>query len=197
VAAREGMTIRSFRVVFDLERRIHKVDRWRLPVPHGVPLRGIAYGALALAAILVLRQLPLAGAVLDVLPPPIRYLIAPAALAYALTRLRIDGRPAHVALWAWARFRASPRHLACLRPAPADGTVVRLDGATLVPDERSARLRRGVVKGPGEVLLRYPARGRMTKRRRPSLRVEQLPGPPLFEAKRVRLKPGQRLVVGG
>ena len=39
---REARPIRSYRVCFSLERRIYKIDRWRLPVPWGVPLRTTA-----------------------------------------------------------------------------------------------------------------------------------------------------------
>ncbi len=28
---------------FDLERRLHKIDRWRVPLPYGLPLRSLGY----------------------------------------------------------------------------------------------------------------------------------------------------------
>ncbi len=193
---REGLTIRSFRVVFDLERRIHKVDRWRIPVPYGVPLRGIAYWALALFATIVLGRLPLVGALTDVAPTPIRLVIVPVAVAYALARLKIDGRPAHTGLAAWARFTLEPARIAGLRGVPRVGAVVRLANIPILPDERSARLRRAVIGGPAAVLLRYPPFGSVkTRGRRPTLRVKQLPGDPLFVGKHVRLRAGQRMVV--
>jgi hypothetical protein len=191
------MTIRSFRVVFDLERRIHKVDRWRLPVPHGVPLRGLAYCAFALVAVVLIGRSPLAGAVLGALPAPVRYVIAPGAVAYALTQVHVDGRSAHAAILAWSRYRLSARNLASFRSVPPPASVLRFGEAAFVPDERFAHLRRAIVQGPATVLLRYPVRGCVRGGRRPVLRVEQLPGPPLLEAKSVRLRPDQRLEVSG
>ena len=37
------MVIRSYRRVFEVDRRIYRVDRWALPVPGGVPLRAVGY----------------------------------------------------------------------------------------------------------------------------------------------------------
>jgi hypothetical protein len=190
-----GITIRSFRVVFNLERRIHKVDRWRIPVPYGIPLRGIAYWVLALFATLALGRLPVIGELVALLPTPIRLVLVPVAIAYALARLRVDGRAAHTALAAWARFELSPRRLAGVREVPRVGSVVRLADFPLLPDERSARYRRGIIEGPATVLLRYPPFGRVTARRgRPTLHVKQLPGPALFVGKQVRLRSNQRIV---
>ena len=67
------LQIRSFRVCFKLERRIHKIDRWRLPLPFGVPLRGIGYAAAAFVVLGMLAQLPVAGALLGALPVAIIY----------------------------------------------------------------------------------------------------------------------------
>ncbi len=61
--------------------RIYRVDRWMLPVPGGVPLRGVAYFAVALAAILVLEALPLVGGVVGALTAPLRYVVLPLAVA--------------------------------------------------------------------------------------------------------------------
>jgi hypothetical protein len=70
----DSLPIRSYRLYFELERRIHKIDRWRIPVPYGVPLRGLAYGvplrglaygAAALAAVLLASGAPLAGQLLS------------------------------------------------------------------------------------------------------------------------------------
>lgn len=198
MAAPESLTIRSFRVVFSLERRIHKVDRWRLPVPYGIPLRGIAYWALALSAVVIAGSLPLTAPIVGMLPPPLRYAIVPVAVAYALTQVRVDGRSAHTALAAWIGFKLAPSCLSGFRRVPARGTVVRIDDVVLAPDERFARYRAAVVEGPARVVLRYPPSGRARSRRRwAELHVRQLPGPPLFAGRRVRLKARQRMVVHG
>jgi hypothetical protein len=194
---REGLTIRSFRVVFNLERRIHKIDRWRIPTPYGVPLRGIAYWAAALVVIVLLGRLPLAGPLTAILPPPIRFVILPLAVAFLFARLRVDGRPAHTAIASWLRFELSASRLAGLRAVPRCGAVVRLEDVAIVPDERSARYRSAVIEGPATLLLRYPSRGSVSGRRRPALHVRQLAGPPLFVGKRVRLRDRQRIVLHG
>ena len=95
----EGGTIpiRSYRVCFDLERRIHQVDRWRIPVPYGIPLRGIAYAVTCLIGVVVVQGLPLIGTVLGALHPALRLVILPVGVAYAACQLRVDGRPAHAA----------------------------------------------------------------------------------------------------
>src|SRR4051812_4152503 len=95
--------IRSFRVVFDLERRIHRIDKIRIPLPYGLPLRSVAYACTALATVVALAQLPLVGAVVGVLPAPIRFVALPGGVAYGLTQVRVDGRPAHTAAIALVR----------------------------------------------------------------------------------------------
>jgi hypothetical protein len=197
VKEREGLTVRSFQVVFDLERRIHKIDRWRLPTPYGVPLRGIAYWAVALVAVVLLGRFPVTTELTAILPPPIKFVVLPVAVAFGLTRIRIDGRPAHTALACWLRYVVSPSRLASFQVSPRPGTVVRLGEVAVVPDERFARYRPAVIEGPAVVLLRYPPLGRLKDGRRSTLHVRQLMGPPLFVGKRVRLGNGQRVVLHG
>jgi hypothetical protein len=192
-----GLPIRSFRVVFELERRIHKVDRWRIPVPYGVPLRGLAYWAIALVVTIALARMPIAGVLIGALPTPIRLLILPVGLAYLLVRIEVDGRPAHTALATWIRWRISAPHTAALRRVPPPGTVIRLGDITLVPDERAGRYRGAVIKGPADVLLRYPPHGYVKGKRRPTFHVSRLPGPPLLAGRQVRLRAGERMVVHG
>lgn len=195
---RDSLTIRSFRVVFRLERRIHKVDRWRIPVPHGVPLRGIGYWAAALAVTIVLARLPIVGELIGALPTPIRLAVAPVAVAYLLAQVEVDGRSAHVALGAWARLKLSPSRIAGLKAVQRPGSVVRLADVTIAPDECSARYRSAVIRGPASVRLRYPPFGQIKRgRRRASIHVWQLPGPPLSRARAVRIGQAQRMVVHG
>src|SRR3954454_17408352 len=91
----DRMIVRSYRRVFRVDRRIYRVDRWALPVPGGVPLRGLAYFALALAAVLVSQALPVIGGLIDVVSAPLRYLVAPLAVAVLMAQAAPDGRPAH------------------------------------------------------------------------------------------------------
>src|SRR5947208_421942 len=104
----ERLSIRSYRLCFALERRIHRIDRWRIPVPYGVPLRGIAYAAVAFAGVVVLSGLPVACELLGALHPALRLVILPAGVAYLACRLRVDGRPAHAAALAWVRYAIEP-----------------------------------------------------------------------------------------
>src|SRR5215212_7320815 len=90
------IVVRSFRVVFDLGlRRLFKVDRFRVPFPYGLPLRGLAYAAGALLVVLVLMRFALVGEVIRALPAPVRYVLLPGGVAYALLQLTPDGRSAH------------------------------------------------------------------------------------------------------
>jgi hypothetical protein len=189
----EAFEIRSFRVVFAIERRLFKLERWRLPVPHGVPLRALAYFGVALVALIFLDALPLLGSVIELLPAPLRFVGLPALTAATLARVRVDGRPAHHFLVAWARHRAGPRHLHGFRAVPRPGVRIRLDEPiVLVPGLAGPHLRPGVLKGPAVVGLRVPVR---TTQRGPMLALTEVPGAALRRPKRVTLAPGQRLVV--
>ncbi len=187
-----AITVRSFRVCFDLERRIHRIDRWRLPVPYGLPVRSIGYWVVALLAVLLLARLPMIGELLRALPAPLRLVMLPAGAAYLLTQLRVDGRPAHSAGLSLVRHRLSARELVAFRPAP-NTREVRLADVRIARDEGAARYQRAIVHGPATVTLRYPARARRRGRR---LRVEQTGTRPLWRGKRVALRPGQRLELG-
>lgn len=184
--------VRSYRVCFDLERRIHKLDRWRIPLPYGLPLRGVAYFVAALAGLLVLGKLPGIGMLVGALHPALRLLVVPAGAAALLMRWTVDGRSPHAALLALLRLHTEPRRVAAFRPVPAAGPV-RLGPVTVAGDERGARWRAGVVEGPASVVVRYPARLRARGR---ALHVTPQDGPPLWRGKQIRLQRGQRLVVG-
>jgi len=192
MSAQAPTTIRSFRVCFKVERRIHKIDRWRIPLPFGVPLRGAAYALGLLLVVALARRVPLAGGLLATLPAPLRLLALPVGGAWALTSWELDGRPAHAVGLAWLRMRLTPSRLVAWRPAPRP-CAVRLAEIALVADERGARLRPAVIEGPCHVLMRYPfhsrARGRV-------MRVSRSAGGACWRGKEIRLKAGQRLVIG-
>jgi hypothetical protein len=187
----QRLEVRSFRAVFDLERRIHQIDRWRIPLPYGLPLRSLGYALATLVALLVTARLPLVGNVVAALPVPVRLVLLPAGAAYLLTRVSVDGRSAHVAGLRWARSALRGQRFAGFRWCSA-ARVARLDDLTLVHDESSGELRRGHLDGPAEVVLRYPVR---IRRRGSSVHVAQTSRVPSFNGRRVRLKSGQRLVV--
>ena len=185
---RSALEVQSFRVVFALERRIHRIDRWRLPLPYGVPVRALGYGAAVLVAIVAVYRLPVTGALLGILPAPIRFVLLPGFAAFALDRARVDGRPAHNYLIALLRHRLRPRHLAALRPARAPGHEDRfVDEIPFVPDEYAPTYRSARVRGPIELKLAYPVSG---THRRGRLVLEQASAQPLRSARLLRVAPG-------
>jgi hypothetical protein len=186
-----ALTIRSFRLAFQLERRIHRIDRFRLPLPYGLPLRGAAYAVAAVFVVIALSRLPVVGTALGVLPWPIRFGVVPVALAQALMQVQLDGRPAHEALGAWLRLRLGARRVvvfAAARPTP----TMHLDDVAVAPDDREARYRRGVVSGEGAVILRQEATVAASGS---TLSVMATADRPRYRGRRVALKRGQRVVL--
>src|SRR5829696_9866820 len=97
----ERLIIRSYRRVFEVDRRIYRVDRWALPVPGGVPLRGVAYFAAALLGVVVLGGMPGIGGLLGAVAPPLRFVVGPLAVAVLATQAAPDGRSAHRFARSW------------------------------------------------------------------------------------------------
>jgi hypothetical protein len=184
------ITLRSYRLAFELERRLHRIDRFRIPVPYGIPLVALAYGAAVAVGLVVVGSLPLAGALLGLLPWPVRLILLPGVITRALCHRRADGRPAHEAIVALMMFLLSPRRLVGLEPAPARD--VDLGVVAVASDERSSDYRAGVVRGPGMVLVRCPARLELRGR---VLRLAGTGKAPLPEPQEVALSPGMRLEV--
>jgi hypothetical protein len=151
------MDVRSYRTVFELERRIYRIDRFRLN-PAGVPLRGVAYFVAAALVTGVAHGVPVAGWVTDPLPWYIRYIGLPLGLAAALSVARIDGRPFHVA--AWALWNGSRRRAGCggLRARPRAPTVWMPGPLIVLPDGSDPRMRRFRFRGPGAMMIRAPHR---------------------------------------
>jgi hypothetical protein len=181
----------SFRVCFQLERRLHKIDRWRVPVPYGVPVRGICYAIAAVLFVVVLDNLPVTDTVIGTMPFAVRYAVLPVGGAYLFVQWRLDGRTAHAAVLAWVRYQLSPRRVCAFRPM-REATRVTLGSVTVAHDERAAAGRRGEIRGPARVVLRYPA---TLKPRRRTLIVTQEPGAALWQGKQVVLRARQRMVV--
>lgn len=184
--------IRSYRVCFEFERRIFRFERWRIPLPWGLPVRSIVYFVAVLMGLLVLGRIPGASALLGILPLPIRYVIVPVGLAYLLTELRIDGRPAHSALVAIARWKSEPKRIAAGRAIAEPGRLVRFADVTLAPDERFGRYRRAQVRGPARITLRYPAQARHKGR---ELSLEQTSEQAMWRGKVLSVPEGARMVI--
>ncbi len=196
--------IRSYRSVFDLERRIYRIDRLRLN-PGGVPVRGAVYFIVLLLATLTAGAVPLLGVAVRALPWYLRELAVPVGLAALLTVIRVEGRPFHLAARALVRYASGPRRLVGLhargrgaRAAP--GRRWHPPELLLLPDGSDAWLRRLRYTGPGAVLVAvaheratYGA-GRVGGRARLGLRA--LPGPRALRSGQVIvLAPGARLDV--
>jgi hypothetical protein len=149
------MVIRSYRRVFDLERRIYRIDRLRLN-PGGVPVRGIVYFiALLLLALALERMVPI-SLLARVVPWYVRDLALPGLFSAVLAVVRIEGRPFHLAARAVLGSGLGPRRIVGLsrgcRPAPAR-EVWRPQPLLMVPDGSDHRMRRLAYRGPGAMLV--------------------------------------------
>jgi hypothetical protein len=144
------MEIHSYRAVFNVERRIYRIDRLRLP-PNGVPIRGIVYFVAVAAGLALLAGMPALGLAVRAIPWYGRELLLPGLAASILASLRIDGRPFHLALPALAR-EARPRRRLSGAGARLECVVPwRPEPLLLLPDGSEAKLRRLRYTGPGTV----------------------------------------------
>jgi len=176
------MEIRSYRNVFALERRVYRVENLRLN-PAGVPLRGIVYFLAIAACTLLAGRLPVLRAIAPVLPWYMRDIALPALAAAALTIVRIEGRPFHLAGLALVRYGLCPRELSGARQRGVVDRRWRPDELLVLADGSDGRLRRLRYTGPGAVLVSVaheraewspgPLRRLM---RRPSLTISPLDG---------------------
>lgn len=202
------LEIRSYRRVFDLERRIYRIDRLRLN-PGGIPVRGVVYFLAILAGALVCANLPILAGLARVLPWYLRDLALPSAGAAMLTMVRVEGRPFHLAAGALVRYTIGPRRLAGGR-ARRWGHVTPgkrwYPGEILaLPDGSDARMRRLRYTGPGAVLVGVAhervERGRRLSRRigrGPALTVRELPAASASDhGEVIALARGGRLLVSG
>jgi hypothetical protein len=146
------MEIRSYRRVFELERRLYRVDRLRLN-PGGVPIRGIVYFLALLSACLIVAVVPVLGAAARALPWYLRDVALPGATAVLLCVIRVEGRPFHLAAHAVVRYRLGPRHLAGVRPCRPRDDRWWPDDILVLPDGSDGRMRRLRYRGPGAMLV--------------------------------------------
>ena len=156
-----SLEIRSYRAVFDLERRLYRIDRLRLP-PGGIPMRGAVYCLSLVLATTVVSRFPLVGQVASWLPWYLRDVAVPTAVAALLALVRLEGRPFHVAVRALVRHRLGPRWWRGLRPAAPPGACWHPDALLMLPDGSDGRWRAFTFTGPGAVMVRgaYECRAR-------------------------------------
>jgi hypothetical protein len=144
--------LRSYRRVFELERRIYRIDRLRLN-PGGVPVRGIVYFLVLVAVSVLAGALPLIGAIVRPTPWYLRALVLPGLCAALLSLIRVEGRPFHLAASALLRYAVSPRRLVGLEQRTSVGVRWRPAEILLLPDGSDARVRRLRYTGPGAALV--------------------------------------------
>lgn len=186
----DGIEIRSYRVVFELERRLHRIDRFRIPLPYGLPLRGLAYGAAALVAIVFVGTVPVIGSVVADVPPPARFVVVPVGIAALLTNVRIDGRPVHRVAGPFLRLHLGASRVAGFQPARLG--PAHFADLTIAPDESGGRARPMRIAGPASVVLRVPA---TLRTRGATLIAETREAEPEAAGKRIVLRPRQQMVV--
>ena len=150
------MVIRSYRRVFDLERRIYRIDRVRLN-PGGLPLRGIAYFMALLLAALIVERLPPVSLAREVVPWYARDLAFPGVLSAVLAVVRVEGRPFHLAARAVLACGLGPRRIVGLthgrRSARRSAEIWWPQPLLMIPDGSDHRMRRMAYRGPGALLV--------------------------------------------
>ncbi|MGN6274697.1 MAG: TcpE family conjugal transfer membrane protein [Solirubrobacterales bacterium] len=160
----ETIRLRGFRRVFNFERRLFQIHDWRIPYPHGIPLRGIGYFVAAEFCVLCLSKVPPVSLLCSLIGAPVTYGGVPILLAVLLTQVRIDGRPPHHVLCSLAKYQLQAKCLAGLAPAPDCGSLVApLDDLTIAHDARESFTVKGRIKGPARVTFRYPSEGKAEK----------------------------------
>lgn len=146
------LEIRSYRAVFDLERRLYRIDRLRLP-PGGIPMRGAVYCLALVLATTIISTLPLIGLIASMVPWYLRDVAVPIGVAALLALVRLEGRPFHLAVRALVRHRFGPRWWRGLRPASPPGARWHPDALLMLPDGSHGRWRAFTFTGPGAVMV--------------------------------------------
>jgi hypothetical protein len=161
----DRMTIRSYRSVLHIRRRIHRIDKYRIDgvFPGGVELRLLIYGASILVAVWVLSNLPVVGILVSSIPSTFRYATSAIVGAFLLNRVSVDGRDAHVFIGQFLLFE--------LRKAWRNRERNTWNGkAAFQWDLSGTDLHPGRVKGPARLVFN---RGVSFKERREGLVVER------------------------
>lgn len=193
--------IRSYRSVFDLERRIYSIDRLRLN-PSGIPVRGVVYFVSLLALFELAAAVPLLGSLVRVAPWYLRDVALPALIAALMTAIRLDGRAIHLVAGSLARLALAPRRSVALSARSTLGERWRPAEMTVIPDGSDSGFRQLRYTGPGSVLvlcehdlLAATSRPGRLRAARDDLRLRAVAGAPPAKGKVVILDGGARLLV--
>lgn len=198
-ASPSEIDIPSYRVVFRLERRLFKVGDKRLPLPYGLPLPAAGWFLAGLAVMFILGNLPGVGAITALLPAPFKYGLIPGALAFGISRLQLDGRPALRLARAWLRFRFTHKRVAAWRPVPHEGHTIRL-ADTPFTGIRGHEIRPGRLRvhrkstTPTNIRLNYPCQ---VQQRGRTLHITQTSLTPSPTPARVSVNPGHSINLKG
>jgi hypothetical protein len=128
---------------------------------------GLAAGCVALVGV------QLGGWVITALDWPMRLIVVPGMVATLATQATPDGRKAHRFALSWLILRLTPRRQSLGRGLPAEPAAADPLGWTLwvAPDECSAALSRGRLRGPAEVAFTAPVEAQYRHRK---VRVRRL-----------------------
>lgn len=102
-----SIEVYSFGRVFRVPHAIHAIDKWTLPFP--VPLGAAAWAIGAFVAMVLLSKIPGIGAVVGLMPWPLRLFVLPGLVGYAASRPLVDGRALGSVLLSLARHIVSAR----------------------------------------------------------------------------------------
>ena len=169
----ERLIVRSYRRVFQVDRRIYRVDRWVLPVPGRGPAARLAYFAVALLAVVLAGRLPVLGGLVGELAAPLRYVVR-AARGRAAGNAGGAGRAGRASLRVGLAVLADALAAGARRAARCRWRASRWRGTASVAtgwDESAPLLHRGRVAGPAMVTFGVPVevapcrRGRVVARR--------------------------------
>jgi hypothetical protein len=158
--------VRSYGLVFKIERKLFKIDRWRLPLPGGLELRAIVYGAAILFGTLIASRLPVIGLALGLLPGPLHWGLIPGGLTFILLKLQIEGRAPHRVLASMISWYFSKRLIVSCGTADRPVALAPIQTIWITPDWRSPRYRPARIHGPTLLVCRYPIEARMALNRR-------------------------------
>ncbi len=151
--------IYSYGSVFRIERRIYRFWGKRLPMPYGVPLRGIGYAVGGLICIVISQQLPGVGWFVSQIPAPLRFVILPFCVGLLAVQVTPDGRDVHRFASSWLRHHLTPRQSRAGRYGRFNSRHLRMKGVcTMASPFQGASPGPGVLSGRSVVRVRGNAR---------------------------------------
>jgi hypothetical protein len=193
--------IRSYALVFRMQRKLFKIDRWRLPLPGGLEIRAIVYAIVVLLGDLFVSRLVLIGPVTDKLPAPLHWAILPGLVVFVLVKLEVEGRPPHKVIASLLGWWVRPKYYIGRGPITRPGLRAPIHALWLTPDWRGPRYRPAQIHGPTTVVCRYPTNARIPHNRRGEATGEAmyLSEPTydrlVLDGNAIEIPAGQRLVI--